>query len=280
VAATLYYNLSLAHLQRFEYQPAQEARSQADRLASGLIRDYDSLWKYDKGDYAVVDLNLSDKQVWAKFAGLREGIGAHNVAGTPEPEPKIDRVGALLNRFSLVPAVFLLVYLALRAWRGAKAFTMRCLKCGTPFCRLCHLGVVAGGLCTQCHHLFVVRDGVSGPARNQKLLEVQKEDARRDRVFRLLSLVIPGAGHLYASHVPLGLLLVFLWSVVLAAGLLTFRVLPLTEASSSLSPPWGFGVGVAILVVLYVIANRVRPEVEVMVPTRRPPSQTVRRRAA
>ena len=39
VAATFYYNLSLAHLQRFEYQPATEARSQADRLASGLIAD-------------------------------------------------------------------------------------------------------------------------------------------------------------------------------------------------------------------------------------------------
>jgi hypothetical protein len=46
VTATFYYNLSLAHLQRFEYQPAQEARSQADRLAAGLTRSYDSLWKY------------------------------------------------------------------------------------------------------------------------------------------------------------------------------------------------------------------------------------------
>ena len=45
VAATFYYNLSLAHLQRFEYQPAQEARSQADRLDSSLVHTYDTLWK-------------------------------------------------------------------------------------------------------------------------------------------------------------------------------------------------------------------------------------------
>src|SRR4029078_228033 len=44
---TFYYNLSLAHLQRFESQPAQEARAQAERLASGLVRYYDALWKYD-----------------------------------------------------------------------------------------------------------------------------------------------------------------------------------------------------------------------------------------
>jgi Tfp pilus assembly protein PilF len=277
VAATLYYNLSLAHLQRFEYQPAQEARSQADRLSSGLIRSYDNLWKYDKGDYAVVDLNLTDDQVWAKFAGLREGLGARNVADNPSPEPKLDRASGLLNRFAVFPVVFALAYFGLRMWRGSKAFTTRCLKCGTPFCRKCHLGVVAGGLCTQCHHLFVVRDGVSGPARNQKLLEVQKEDARRDRVFRALSLLVPGAGHLYASKAPLGLLLVLVWSIVLVAAFLVLGLLPLTEASSSLSPPWGLVVGGIVLLVLYVVANRSRPEVEVLVPTRRPPQ---RRKAA
>ena len=278
VAATFYYNLSLAHLQRFEYQPAQEARSQADRIASGLIRGYDNRWKYDKGDYAVVDLNLGDQQAWAKFAGRREGIGGKNVAGDPEPRAGSDGARAYLNRFTAVPLVFALVVFALGRWRGSKAFTTRCLKCGTPFCRRCHLGVVAGGLCTQCHHLFVVRDGVSGPARNQKLLEVQKEDTRRDRVFRLLSLTVPGSGHLYASRTPLGIVLALLWSLVLAVAAVTVGLLPLTEAASSLTPPWGLAVGGVVLLALYVTANRSRPEYEVVVPTRRPPP--ARRRAA
>ena len=104
---------------------------------------------------------------------------------------------ALANRLTVFPLVALLAVAILRKWRGGKAFTMRCLKCGTPFCRRCHLGQVAGGLCSQCHHLFLVRDGVSGPARNRKLLEVQAEEARRDRVFRVLSLLVPGAGHLF-----------------------------------------------------------------------------------
>src|SRR5204863_8023837 len=133
----------------------------------------------------------------------------------------------LLNRLSVFPLLAALAVLLLRKWRGSKAFTMSCLKCGTPFCRRCHLGQVAGGLCTQCHHLFVVRDGVSGPARNRKLLEVQKEEARRDRVFRVLSLLVPGAGHLYAQRPASGILLVFVWAATLVAGLLTGRLLPL-----------------------------------------------------
>ncbi len=280
VAATFYYNLSLAHLQRFEYQPAQEARSQADRLSSGLIRTYDNLWKYDKGDYAVVDLNLNPGQVWAKFAGLREGVGARNVARDAEVRPAADVKTAFLNRFAVFPVIFAVTFLGLRRWRGAKAFTMRCLKCGTPFCRLCHLGVVTGGLCTQCHHLFVVRDGVSGPARNQKLLEVQKEDSRRDRVFRILSLLVPGAGHLYANRALVGLPFVLLWSAIIAIALLTYRVLPLTEAAGPLSPPWGFALGGLLLLVLYVAANRVRPDFDVRVTARRPPPQRARKREA
>lgn len=280
IAATFYYNLSLAHLQRFEYQPAQEARSQADRLSAELVREYDELWKYDKGDYAVVDLNLSPRQVWAKFAGLREGVGAKNVSGNPEAEPAPAAGSSFVNRFTVFPLVFVLTFVVLGRWRGSKAFTMRCLKCGTPFCRLCHLGVVAGGLCTQCHHLFVVRDGVSGPARNQKLLEVQKEDARRDRVFRILSLLIPGAGHFYANRAVIGLPLVLLWSGIIAVALLTYRLLPLTEAAGQLSPPWGLALGGLLLLVLYVTANRVRPDFEVRVTARRPPPQRARKKAA
>jgi tetratricopeptide (TPR) repeat protein len=282
LAATFYYNLSLAHLQRFEYQPAQEAKTQADRLDSSLVHTYDSLWKYDKGDYAVVDLGLSADEVWAKFAGATQGIVQKNQAGKGAPAADLQSLlPTLANRLTVFPLVALLAIAILRRWRGGKAFTMRCLKCGTPFCRRCHLGQVAGGLCSQCHHLFLVRDGVSGPARNRKLLEVQKEEGRRDRVFRALSLLVPGAGHLYAHRAGMGILLVFVWSMVVAAGLLTGRLLPLTEASGDLSKPWGLGVGALVLLVVYVLANRSKPEFEnVMLPIRRTATPAAARRRA
>jgi tetratricopeptide (TPR) repeat protein len=282
VAATFYYNLSLAHLQRFEYQPAQEARTQADRLDSRLVHTYDSLWKYDKGDYAVVDLGLTPEEVWSKFAGAAQGIVQKNRAGRgTTPASMQSLLPMMLNRLSIFPLIALLAVLILRRWRGGKAFTMRCVKCGTPFCRRCHLGQVAGGLCTQCHHLFVVRDGVSGPARNRKLLEVQKEEARRDRVFRLLSLLVPGAGHLYAHRAAAGIVFVFVWSAVLVMALLAGRLLPITEASGELSKPWGLGVGALVLLVVYVLANRSKPEFdEVMLPIRRAAAPAAARRRA
>ena len=273
VGATLYYNLSLAHLQRFEYQPAQEARSQAERLASGLVRAYDSTWKYDKGDYAVVDLRLAADEIWAKFMGTPSGVRAKNMAGRSGAGGLgLDLARATLNRFSASLLVMGAVAFALWRWRGPRMFTRRCVKCGTPFCKRCQLGTASGALCTQCHHLFVVRDGVSGPARNQKLLEVQEEDERRDRIFRLLSLSAPGAGHVYARRTLVGAAFIALWSVLLALILLAGRLLPLTEASAAVTLPWGLGLGWAALLAVYVAANRSRPEFEVVMPAGRRPA--------
>ena len=281
VTATLYYNLSLAHLQRFEYQPAQEARSQADRLAGSLTRSYDSLWKYDKGDYAVVDMGLDEDDLWTKFAGTPSGIRQKSVAGKGTGMPRSALLSAaVVNRFAGALGVFALVGLVLWRWRGSRAFTVRCVKCGTPFCKHCHLGKTAVGLCSQCHHLFLVRDGVSGPARNKKLLEVQREEERRDRMFRVLSLISPGAGHLYAQRTLFGLVLVFGWSLLLVIALLAGRVLPYTEAPSTIEKPWGLGLMALVLLGLYVVANRSRPEAEVMLPARRSPPPARPGRAA
>jgi Tfp pilus assembly protein PilF len=271
IGATFYYNLSLAHLQRFEYQPAQEARSQADRLAGGLVRSYDNTWKYDRGDYAVVDLGPSEDELWGKFLGTPQGVRLKNVTGRGVPGMPVRTLAeGAINRVSAFLLIFAVMVLGLSRWRGPRMFTRRCIKCGAPFCKRCQIGTAAGVLCTQCHHLFIVRDGVSGPARNQKLLEVQREDERRDRIFRLLSLFAPGAGHIYAQRPVLGASLAALWCLVLSSLLVT-SVLSLTEASSALTRPWGFGVAGIVLLGLYVTANRSRPKSEVLMPAGRQP---------
>ncbi|MET0552756.1 MAG: tetratricopeptide repeat protein [Vicinamibacteria bacterium] len=270
IGATLYYNMSLAYLQKFDPQPANEARSQAVRLDPALIAEYDASWKYEiKNENAVVDLNLTADELWSKFARLRDGVGRQNVMGKGQTSPWEWSAG--VNRFLGFLAVFVGVVVGLWRWRGPRMFTMRCIKCGTPFCRRCHLGAAWEGLCTQCHHLFVVRDGVSGPARNQKLLEVQREDQKRERIFRALSLVFPGAGHVYAHRTLSGIAFILVWSLVLSLALLGGRVLPFTEASSRVTTPWGLMLGGAVLLAVYVAANRARPDFEILMPAGRPP---------
>jgi hypothetical protein len=114
-----------------------------------------------------------------------------------------------------------------------------------------------------------VRDGVSGPARNKKLMEVQKVDARRARIFRLLSVFSPGAGQLYAQKTLAGMVLVLVWYLVGALVILSGRVFAVTEAPTDLTRPWGVGLGAVLLVLTWALANRGRPEFESAAPVRR-----------
>jgi len=267
VAATSYYNLSLVHLQKFEYQAYNEAKSNADRLAPGLVADYDR-WRYDSRDYAVVDLGLAPEDVIDKFAGAETGVAVRNVAsGAPPPSRQGALLASLANRFTAAVAVFALVAFVVGLWRGPKAFTVHCRRCGTAFCRFCQLGHASGGLCSQCYHLFVVRDGVSGPARNRKMAEVQRAGGRRDLVFRVLSVVSPGAGQVYGGWTLRGAALLAAWYGVLglvAAG----RVVPFAEVPRRLSPPWVPVAAGLVLLAVWALANRFRPEREVELPAR------------
>jgi Flp pilus assembly protein TadD len=267
VAATSYYNLSLVHLQKFEYQAYGEAKSNADRLAPGLVADYDR-WKYDTRDYAVVDLGLTREEVGDKFAGAETGVAVRNVAGGGErPARGRALVASLANRFAVSVAVFALVAFLVSRWRGSKAFTLHCARCGTPFCRFCHLGQVSGGLCTQCYHLFVVRDGVSGPARSRKMAEVQRAERRRGRIFRALSVLSPGAGQVYGGWTLRGAVLLVAWYGVLCV-LVAGRVVPFTDVPRRLSPPWAAVAAGLVLLGVWAVANRFRPGWEVELPAR------------
>jgi tetratricopeptide (TPR) repeat protein len=267
IAATSFYNLSLLHLQQFEYQAYNEAKSNADRLAPALVADYDR-WRYETRDYAVVDLGLGREDVAEKFAGTATGVGVRNVATGGRAEAKGGLlVSAVANRFGACVALFALLAFLVGRWRGRKAFTLHCGRCGTAFCRSCHLGQVSGGLCSQCYHLFVVRDGVSGPARNRKMAEVQQAEGRRDRVFRVLSVLSPGAGQVYGGWAFRGALLLAAWYGVLAL-LLAGRVVPFTEVPRRLSTPWLSVAAGLVLLSIWGVANRFRPGRDVELPAR------------
>jgi Flp pilus assembly protein TadD len=276
VQATLAYNLSLARLQRFEYQPAEEARSRADALAPELTQRYDRIWRFQRDELlvpTVVDLGLLPEELWAKYQSRSSGPGRENVLGGA-PVSAFDVFGylrALPSRFLALPLGFLALALLVGRLRGPRAFTERCLRCGTTFCNRCQLGGLSGSLCTQCHHIFVIRDGISAPARVQKLGQVHVEEERRQRLFRRLSLIVPGTGHLVARATLSGIALLAAWAVVVAALVVDGRGAALTRLGSGPGLGWLWGGLVLALVVIYAVASLLQPGFEAgLMPARRP----------
>ncbi len=126
---------------------------------------------------------------------------------------------------------------------------------------------MSGNLCTQCYHLFVVRDGVSGPARNRKMAEVQRAERRRERIFRVLSILSPGAGQVYGGWTLRGAVLLAAWYSVLGL-FVAGQVVPFTDVPRRLFTPWApVAAGLALLLV-WLVANRFRPTSEVELPAR------------
>jgi hypothetical protein len=56
-----------------------------------------------------------------------------------------------------------------------------------------------------------MKDGVSAAARNDKLTQVQRATRTRSLLFRVLSVLAPGAGHISEGMPLVGILLLFLW---------------------------------------------------------------------
>ncbi|HSB60915.1 MAG TPA: hypothetical protein VLI67_04305, partial [Vicinamibacteria bacterium] len=108
----------------------------------------------------------------------------------------------------------------------------------------------------------------------------QKEDTRRARIFRILSILSPGAGHVYAQRVLIGFLLVFVWYGVIALTLLGGRVLPFTEVSGTVAKPWDLAVAALALVVTFVAANRISAGFDFVMPARRASAPARRGRVA
>jgi tetratricopeptide (TPR) repeat protein len=202
--AKAYYNKSLAHAENFQFAEREEARLRAESLDSAGVAAHERR----TGDYRVVeDARLDQTQILSKFFGLSEGIRDAPAGSGLGVSP----LGGFGLRYLVAPIFFGALIVVLEVLFRDRKLTQRCRKCGSAFCGRCQIGTGRKGLCTQCYHLFFMKDGVSAAARNDKLVQVQQATRTRSLLFRVLSIVAPGAGHISEGMPLVGLALLFAW---------------------------------------------------------------------
>jgi len=202
--ARAYYNKSLAHAENFQFAEREEARLRAESLDAAGVAAHERR----TGDYRVVeDARLDEVAILSKFFGLTQGI--HDSPADSSLGGSF--LGGRGLRFLVAPVLFGVVIVALEILFRDRKSTQRCRKCGSAFCGRCQIGTGRKGLCTQCYHLFFMKDGVSAAARNDKLSQVQRASATRALLFRVLSILAPGAGHIGEGMPLIGIVLLFLW---------------------------------------------------------------------
>jgi Tfp pilus assembly protein PilF len=134
-----------------------------------------------------------------------------------------------------------------------------CLRCGEAFCGRCKKELGAKECCAQCIHLFIKKDSIAPDVKARKLAQVDRS-ARlfRTRV-RALSLLLPGAGHLFAGRTLSGAAILLAWIVPLTALVLKRRLL-LPPALPVLDlPALTTLLATAFLAILWATANLFAP---------------------
>ena len=242
-----YYNKSLAHAENFQFAEREEARTRADLLNAMAVTAFEQL----TGNYRVVaDARLDEVDILGKFYGLSEGI--HETRVKSFFEPPMRATWGL--RFVVGPILFAALILVLEVFFKQRQHTQRCWKCGSAFCSHCQIGTGRKGLCTQCYHLFFMKDGVSAQARNEKLNLVQRASRTKAVVFRALSIVAPGAGHVGEGMSVIGILLLFLWILGASTLFLSDSLYPFPDGVLGLGLSASYLIFVWMAAVL-VIAN-------------------------
>jgi len=145
-----------------------------------------------------------------------EALKAARVGGTPvvqRPQTPILVFGVML------PLVALIAYMLRLARSIKQAHATQCVRCGEPF----HTTDSPDfEVCSKCHHLFVLKDGLHGENRKRKVEEVAAFQGSQRWIHRALVVLVPGSDLCFLGDTRQGfvelLFLSFALGVVFATG--------------------------------------------------------------
>jgi hypothetical protein len=130
-----------------------------------------------------------------------------------------------------------------------------CQKCGDAISKRADPEVSAGSpMCTQCVNVFTRKHLVVPALKVRKQMEIARFQSRRERVARLLSFVVSGAGHLFSGRTLVGLAFTFCFTLFISAFAVRHGVLRGPYESLPIAVklvPLGIG-----LLILYAVSIR------------------------
>ncbi|MBN2383428.1 tetratricopeptide repeat protein [bacterium] len=247
--AAPHFNLSKAYLGQFDFSKADqeltEARrlnkeqvDRADLIASStpnrkLIDEYlpaDLVWKYLTA--ASEERREKAKELWSLFV-----------------------VGIPLDQVTTWVIALIVITLLLEFIRKKFGVARHCLMCGCATCKRCQRHLQSEKYCGHCMQLFIKKDGVDPRMRNEKMMQVHKYKKKISFISRILSLIVPGWGHIYCGYSILGGVLSLLWISLLArwfysGKIFVYPYLVTLERNLVMS-----GFIILVMIALYIVTN-------------------------
>lgn len=216
-----HYNLSLAYREKFLFQEGERESRRAVEIDPEANAYYTSISGQHYNRHTVDELpSVGDlwevaleENKWQKATADHLWVSAGFLASKR------------IWPFAL--GVILLLGLGSWAFGAARGRAQACRKCGRVFCSRCQ-GKTGGELCSQCHHIFIKKEGVEARIRVRKMGDIKRRQrlAGARRVF--LALLLPGGGHLSAGRFGAGAVFALPAAMLLAWVIFTRNAFPAT----------------------------------------------------
>jgi len=225
-----YYNLSQLYREMLDFTKGDEYFLGAAKLSPEAVTRFTSIASANPNRF-VVDETLPFSFVW-KYA---TGSGGISLSGRDVP--------LLFLAVAMIPGFYFLN-------RKVKYRALRCKRCGAVFCSRCSRTVVWGEMCSRCFVSLVKIEEMDSRERVARLLSIYQSQSKRRNTTKLISFVIPGAGHIYSGKILAGFLL--LWAFLFCLVLLVMNALFPAPGIFPFTQGW-----IALLMALFMVLSYV-----------------------
>jgi tetratricopeptide (TPR) repeat protein len=236
LASTL-YNLSVISREMLNYEKGDEYFLSAQKLDSDAVSSFQKIFSKNPNRF-VVDERLPSSNLWEYASAKTNSAYAVNLP-------------AVLQTVMFIAAVSMIIifYLLNRRFKH-KAY--RCKRCGTILCSKCEKRILWGRMCVNCYRSLVKLDELDAKERLARLLTVYDYQKKRRDIIKIISLILPGSGQVYAGNILYGLL--FLWPFLFFLFIPVANTIFVPEISY-FSHSWLSLCSLFLLSVVYIISN-------------------------
>jgi tetratricopeptide (TPR) repeat protein len=206
-----YYNLSRAYLLKYMFTESKNSFNKAKELDAEKVDYYSNIYS-ENMNRMVMDETIPLGTFWRR--------------ALTQTEEKTQFASYMWNRFFRgipyaywynVLLILLLFVCLLFVSHHEIGLSISCEYCGCVVCRKCRRMVYEDNLCSQCATIFKNKGehSITSGTKKKKIIQIENFQKRSIIIGKVLSILLPGAGHLWIGPILKGSGMLFGFFLVL-----------------------------------------------------------------
>jgi uncharacterized membrane protein len=168
------------------------------------------------------------------------------------------RLYSYTNRGVSVILILLLAVILTVYGMMVQGSAYRCNKCGRIYCENCEDKSLINDMCLLCNRALSEKFLLKPKERNARIVDIHRYRDSRNRVCHILSLLVPGGGHILQGNTFAGFIIMFMFFLFLVSGILWTFFMPSESMAVLASTVKLVSFTGLVLVYIFVIVSIIR----------------------